>query len=246
VSLPRPLARIALTGTVLVGLLATGAGIASAHVTVSSPDASRGGYGKVVFRVPDESDTASTVKLAIQLPPKTPFASVSVQPVPGWTVTETQTAVNPPLKDDDGNSISSAVSVVEFDAVAGGGIAPGQFQEFALSVGAFPDADSVSFSAVQTYSDGTQVAWIEPTLEGQAEPEHPAPTLALTAASPSEAASSATSATSSDPHAGHTTAATGSTSGPVSLALFFGILALVVALAGVVLAWRAFRRTVAS
>jgi len=242
VSLPRPLVRIALIGTVLAGLVAGGAGIASAHVSVSSPDASKGGFGKVVFRVPNESDTAHTVKLAIQMPPKTPFASVSVQPVPGWTVTETQTAVNPPLKDDDGNSISSAVSVVEFDAVAGGGIAPGQFQEFALSVGPFPDADSVSFSAVQTYSDGTSVAWIEPTVEGQAEPEHPAPTLTLAAASSSEGAAPASSSATHD----HGTATTDSSSAPVSLALFFAILALVVALAGVVLAWRAFRRTVSS
>ena len=33
---------------------------ASAHVTVSSPDAKPGGYAKLVFRVPSESDTAST------------------------------------------------------------------------------------------------------------------------------------------------------------------------------------------
>jgi uncharacterized protein YcnI len=245
VSLPRPLARVALIGTVVVGLLAGGVGIASAHVTVSSPDASRSGFGKVVFRVPSESDTANTVKLRIQMPPKTPFASVSVEPVPGWTVAETSTTVNPPLKDDDFISISDAVSVVEFDAVAGGGIAPGQFQEFSLSVGPFPDADSVVFNAVQTYSDGTEVAWIEPTLEGQAEPEHPAPTLTLAAASSDASASSASSSAASDGH-DHGTASTDSTSGPVSLALFFGILALVVALAGVVLAWRAFRRTVSS
>jgi periplasmic copper chaperone A len=242
VSLPRPLARIALIGVVLAGLLAAGAGIASAHVTVSSPDASRGGFGKVVFRVPDESDTASTVKLRIQLPPKTPFASVSVLPVPGWTVTQTRTAVNPPLKDDDGNSITDAVSVVEFDAAAGGGIAPGQFQEFALSVGPFPDADSLAFSVVQNYSDGTSSAWIEPTVEGQAEPEHPAPVLTLAAAS-SDAAPAAESSSATHDHG---TATTDTSSAPVSLALFFAILALVVALAGVVLAWRAFRRTVSS
>ena len=44
-----------------------------------------------------------------------------------------------PLTDDDGDTITERVSVVEFDAAAGGGIAPGQFQEFSLSAGPFPD-----------------------------------------------------------------------------------------------------------
>jgi cobalamin biosynthesis Mg chelatase CobN len=101
------------------------------------------------------------------------------------------------------------------------------------------------FNVVQTYSDGTEAAWIEPTVEGSPEPQHPAPVLKLTATAAATAAAPSSSS-SSDEHAGHTSASTDDTSAPVSLALFFGILALVVALAGVVLAWRAFRRTVGS
>ena len=66
------------TTTTVAGVLALGVGSASAHVGVSSTDAAPGGEGKVTFRVPDESDTASTVSLRIQLPTKTPLASVSV------------------------------------------------------------------------------------------------------------------------------------------------------------------------
>ena len=67
-SLPRPLARLAVI--VLAASLAVlaSAGLASAHVGVSSPDATPGGYGKVTFRVPNESDTASTIKLEVQIP----------------------------------------------------------------------------------------------------------------------------------------------------------------------------------
>ena len=54
---------------------------ASAHVTVSSPDASPGGFGKLVFRVPTESETASTVKLSVTLPTDTPFALVSAKSI---------------------------------------------------------------------------------------------------------------------------------------------------------------------
>ncbi len=46
-------------------VLAGAATSASAHVTVSSPDAKPGGYAKLVFRVPTESDTARTTKLVV-------------------------------------------------------------------------------------------------------------------------------------------------------------------------------------
>jgi uncharacterized protein YcnI len=223
----------------VAGLLAAGSGIASAHVTASSADAAQGGEGKVTFRVPDESDTARTVKIRVELPTKTPIASVSVLPVPGWTVKPTRVPLNPPVKTDDGDTITETVSVVEFDAAAGGGIAPGEFQEFALSVGPLPKVASLAFPVVQTYSDGKEVAWIEPTVEGAPEPEHPAPVLALTAAAASAAPATASAA---DPHAGHTTAAT--TSSPAGAALFVALVALAVALAGVVMAYLARRRSV--
>ncbi len=222
-SLSRPLVRVAVVVlSALVTVLAS-AGLAAAHVSVSSPDAGAGGYGKLVFRVPNESDSASTVKIRIQIPTDPPFASMSVQPVPGWTATTTKTPLVPPVTDDDGNQITEAVSVVEFDAGAGG-IAPGQFQEFALSGGPFPEADSLTFPVIQTYSDGNESAWIEPTVDGQAEPEHPAPVLAL-AANPA-AASSAQPTTAAHEHAA-------TTDQPAGVALFLAILALVVAIAGV-------------
>ena len=83
--------------------------------------------------------------------------------------------------DNHGQEITSYVSVVEFRAEAGGGIGPGEFQEFSLSGGPFPDVDAVAFPTVQTYSDGSETAWIDPVVEGQDEPEHPTPTLSLTA-----------------------------------------------------------------
>src|SRR3954468_14043974 len=186
VSLLRPLVRVAVVVLAALAAVLATAGLASAHVTVSSPDAAARGDGKIVLRVPNESDTASTVKIRIQLPTKTPLASVSTQPVPGWTATTTKAPLNPPVKDDDGNTISEAVSVVEFDAAPGGGIGPGEFQEFALSGGPFPDAGSLTFPVVQSYSDGSESAWIEPTVGGQAEPEHPAPVLTLAAAAADE------------------------------------------------------------
>ena len=99
-SLPRPLARL---GVVVLALLTTlaaalaGAGSAAAHVSVSSTDAAAGGFGKVTFRVPNESDTASTVALRISIPEESALASLRAQPVPGWTVTTTTSDLQTPL-----------------------------------------------------------------------------------------------------------------------------------------------------
>ena len=179
-SLPRPVSRSALVAAMAFGLVAAGGGIASAHVSVSSSDATPGGFGKMTFRVPNESDTASTVSLRIQIPEEAAMASLRVQPVAGWTATMTTAELGTPLE-AHGEEISSYVSVVEFRAEDGGGIAPGEFQEFALSGGPFPDAENLAVPVVQTYSDGSEAAWIEPTVAGQAEPERPAPVLTLTA-----------------------------------------------------------------
>jgi uncharacterized protein YcnI len=236
VSLPRALQRLVVLVLATLIAVAASIGVASAHVTVSSPDAAPGGFGKLVFRVPNESDTASTVSLRIQIPQEAAMASLRAQPVPGWTVTFTESDLEEPI-DNHGQEISTYVSVVEFRAEDGGGIRPGEFQEFALSGGPFPDVDEVSFPTVQNYSDGSESAWIEPAV-GDAEPEHPAPTLTLT--------------TSGDPASATTETDTASAAeatddgSPGSLALFLSILALLTGIAGVVLGWRAGRRTVSS
>ena len=220
------------------GLLVAGTGVAAAHVTVSSANAAPGGYGKLTFSVPDESDTASTVALRIQLPADTPITSVRAQPVPGWTVSLTRAALDPPVQTEDGETVDSAVSVVEFRADAGGGIAPGEFQEFALSGGPFPDVDSLAFNAVQSYSDGSEVAWIEPTVEGQPEPEHPAPVLSLAAADTTPGTAAASSSAGAD--------AGGSTSTTATVALVVAVLGLLAGGAGLFLGLAARRRTVSS
>ncbi len=246
VSLPRSLARLATVLAAALAVLLTAVGVAAAHVTVSSADASPGGYGKFTFRVPNESDTASTVVVRIQIPEEAAMASLRTEPMPGWTVTTTTAGLAEPLE-AHGQEIREYVSVVEFRAEDGGGIRPGQFQEFALSGGPFPDVDRATFPVVQGYSDGSESAWIEPTVEGQPEPEFPAPVLTL-----GEADGAGAPVAESSPSGTSTAAATDHSHGavvasdPSGLALFLAILALLVGGSGAVLGWRAYRRTVAS
>lgn len=175
----RRTATAAVAATALVALFATPA---LAHVTVNSPNAVAGGYATVNVKVPTESDTASTVGVKVQLPEDHPFASVSVKPHPGWTYTASKTTLDKPI-DSHGEQITEAVSTIEWKA-DGPGIAPGEYDEFSLSVGPLPDdADSLTFKAIQTYSDGTEVSWIEEAADGADEPEHPAPLLTVAPAS---------------------------------------------------------------
>lgn len=175
--------------TVALGTLGAMSGLfllaapASAHVTVSSTSAVQGGYATVTFKVPNEEADASTTKLVVQLPTDTPFASASTQPIPGWTSKQTTTKLAKPIKTDDGE-VSEGVSEITWTADTSAAIKPGEFQAFNVSLGPLPKKSSITFKALQTYSNGEVVRWIQTPAPGSSEePEHPAPTLELAAAS---------------------------------------------------------------
>lgn len=198
-SSPRRWARIGIVGVLAAALLGLGAGVASAHVTVNPPNATAGSYAKLTFRVPTESDAASTVSVQVSLPTDHPFASVSLQPVPGWTATKKTATFDPPVTAGK-FTLTDAVSAVTWTADDGVGVKPGEFQEFSLSVGPVPDVASLTFPAVQTYSDGSVVTWDQVAAAGQ-DPhslDHPAPLLTVAAAAQPTASSPAPSSGSSD------------------------------------------------
>lgn len=169
-----------------VGVALVPALTAHAHVSVSSPDAAPGGFGKLVFRVPSESDTANTTALTVELPTDTPFRFVSIGAVPGWTAEALTTELPEPVE-GDGFTITEAVTSVTWTA-DGEGLPPHQFTEFALSVGPFPDGvDQLVFPATQTYSDGEVVEWAEVADDDESEPARPAPVLALSDPAATEA-----------------------------------------------------------
>jgi len=226
----------ALTGGFLVAGLVL-AGSASAHVKVSGVDAVQGGSGVITFRVPSESDTASTTGLLITFPAATPFTSVSVQPKAGWTAKVTKKPLPHPLTDDDGGTITDYVAQVDFTATgpgSGAGIPQGEFDMFNLSVGPFPKAPSMTLAALQTYSDGTTVNWNEKSANGT-EPDHPAPVLQLAAASGAQPAT--TSQTGASQTAASGSGSGGSPSWPGITGLILGAAALVVAAAAPITAW---------
>jgi uncharacterized protein YcnI len=230
-------AALAAAGVLLI------AGPASAHVTVQPNQATAGAADQVfAFRVPNESDTASTVKVDVYFPADHPIASALVGTVPGWT-SEVKTAkLAQPIQTDDGQ-VTQAVSEIVW---TGGKIAPGQYQDFTVDFGQLPkDTKQLLFKTLQTYSDGSVVRWIDaPAAAGGTEPQHPAPTLDLTAAGASTGSASG-DATASGGSGHQTTAASVSASAADSsddAARVLGGLGVAVGLAGVVLGFLGWRR----
>jgi uncharacterized protein YcnI len=214
---------------------------ASAHVTVNANTAVQGGYAKVTFRVPNESDTASTTKVEVTLPADTPFASVSLKPVAGWTMAPVKSKLAKPI-DAHGTQINEAVTKITWTATGDAAIKPGQFQEFDVSLGPLPQVPQVVFKALQTYSDGNVVRWIDPpAAAGAEEPQNPAPTLKLAkaAAAGADAVKGAPPAVVADAAA----AGGGDDDGGNGVAVGLGVAGLVAGLAGLVLGGLAFSRT---
>jgi periplasmic copper chaperone A len=212
--------------------------LASAHVEIKPGEVEGGDFTQVAFTVPNERDDASTTKLVVDLPADQPLASVQTTPVAGWTVTTKERTLDEPI-DFFGTPKDKVVSQITWTAMDGG-ISPGEFQNFTVSLGVLPTSGVLTFKAVQTYSSGEVVKWDEVAAAG-AEPEHPAPTLTLTA--PAEGSGHSDSSESTDSQtaalgtgASDTAAGEGDSSTTVSLAL--SIAALVASIAALALSWR--------
>lgn len=173
--------------TTTAGIIAAGAAAASAHVSVDPDDTAANGYSHLTFNVPNESPTAKTSKLEVKLPTDTPFTSVSVKPVEGWTA-QVITGDLPKPVTVAGATVTKAPTSVVWTADEAHQIGQNQYQAFSLSVGRLPaEGTTVTLEAAQTYSDGTVVNWNESGGAGQPEPKHPAPSFTTTAEDASHA-----------------------------------------------------------
>ncbi len=206
---------------------------AGAHVTVSPSSVPQGtGDALLTFRVPNESPTASVVGVRIQFPTDHPIAVLSPQAGSGWTVNVASVRLAKPVTTDDG-TFTTVVSEIDWSA---GTIPVGQFGAFNVLAQGLPSGvGRLAFKAVQLYSDGTSVAWIQVPDKSVPDPPHPAPVLVLSSAQGST----------STPTTAAPTVATGSGSGTTSgLAVVALIVAGLAAVVAVLAVWlgRPFRR----
>lgn len=212
---------------------------AGAHVTVQPPQAAAGGYTVIDVRVPNEQDDQGTVKVQVQFPAG--VASASYQPLPGWKVrVKTRKAAKP--IEVHGEQVGDEIDTVTWTGDGRTGIvAPGQFQDFPLSI-RVPDGapgTALTFKALQTYEDGEVVRWI-----GASDGESPAPQLTLEAAADEHGAAPSAEKPET-PAAGHAdTAETTDDDGDSNtLPIVLGALGLVAGLSGLGVALAGRRRT---
>ena len=180
-SVRRAALRIGVGVTAAVAAAVSLPGAAQAHVTIQPPTAEGGGFSVVAIRVPNERDDASTTRVQVTLPEDQPLGSVSTTPIEGWSIKTATRKLDEPIE-MFGAKLDTVVSQVTWTATAGG-VRPGQFEDFELSLGQLPESGRLNFTALQSYSSGEQVRWNEVAADAATEPEHPAPSLLLTAPS---------------------------------------------------------------
>jgi hypothetical protein len=144
------------------------AGQAWAHVEVSAQPARALATDSVIsFSAEAESGSAGIASVRVVLPQGIVPADVSYVAGPsGWTLAATS----------DGFTVSGKALAVHTDAA------------YKIKVKQLPDAPSIAFKTLVTYSNGDVDRWIEIPSASNPNPEHPAPVLKLAAAaSPTQA-----------------------------------------------------------
>ncbi len=234
--LTRVHARTAVIAAALITAVVTAAGPASAHVEVEAEGArALDQNATLTFVAESESATAGITKLEVILPNGITPADVTYDEGPkGWKFASTDRGY----------------------AVSGPAITAGQDAEYAVTVRQLPNAKSLAFKTLQSYSDGRVDRWIE--LEQSDDGGHSdsaAPILELAAAAPGAetvspspttqptASAPTTPSQPADPtpsKSGAGTAADGTDDDGMSPALPIGLGVAALALAGGVVWW--FRR----
>ncbi len=165
--------RIALTAVAALALLAPAA--AQAHVSLHPNEVPIGSFATLDIRVPNEMESANTVKLAVQVP--TGFLDVSPEYMPGWTPKVLTAKLAKPVQTDDGEVTEQVKEIVWTGDGQQGKIPPGQFLNFPISTEIPGKAgEELTFKVLQYYDNGETVRWIGPPNS-----EEPAPQIDVTA-----------------------------------------------------------------
>jgi uncharacterized protein YcnI len=144
---------------------------AAAHISLHPNTIPAGAFATVDVRMPGEQEGAHVTKLDMLFPPG--FTSVAYENVPGWSVQVVNQKVNPPIETDAGPVSEEVAQVIWTWTGPLGRVDNNQFIQLPLSV-AIPRnlaGQALLFKAVQSYSNGQVVHWIDPGLSA----EHPAP-----------------------------------------------------------------------
>jgi uncharacterized protein YcnI len=165
-------------GAGVVGAFAL-AGPAAADVTVSPSAAARGGPAELAFQITEDRPGAYTTQVELDAPEATPIAEIYPMSADDWAPRVATRQLSQPVELIHGTTTSEVVSSVTWLRVTGPPADPTKPAELRVSLGPMPTTETVSFTIVQTYSDGTVVRWADPPASGGTRPAHPAPVVTL-------------------------------------------------------------------
>jgi uncharacterized protein YcnI len=129
----------------MLGALSLFAGMASAHVTIGPKETSQGAYQMFTVKVPSEKEDVSTTKIQVLIPEDVTISRF--EPKPGWTYE---------IQKDGSDKITSVTWTTE-----GEGLTATEFGQFNMNGKVGDKATEIIWKAIQTYSDGSVVEWVE-------------------------------------------------------------------------------------
>ncbi|GAB3807575.1 hypothetical protein GCM10027605_38170 [Micromonospora zhanjiangensis] len=147
-----------------------------ADVAITPNFAVRGDAAKVTFRVSDTRPGAYTTKVELRFPADVPVAEVYPLSVPDWAPQMTTRTLDNPIGGLHQGATSTVTSAVIWTRAGAG--RPGGAADLTISMGPIPQRDRLTFTLLQTYSDGTVATFGDP-VAGAPEPAGPAPVLTL-------------------------------------------------------------------
>jgi len=164
----------------LAGLV-LGAVPAGAHIHAEPHEVPAGASSIVSFTTGHGCDGSPTNEIRIRIPE--PIVSASPQWMAGWDAEKTMEALDEPVEQAHGDPLTERVAEITFTAQPGNELPDGQRGVYTITFTA-PDTpgESLVFPVVQGCVEG-ESAWIEETVEGEDEPEMPAPIVTIGEAS---------------------------------------------------------------
>lgn len=222
--------RIALGATAGVAIALAAPLAASAHVGVTPDTTAAGAYANLTFAVPHGCDGSATTEVRITIPEDVITVTPTVNP--NWDVVEVPSESDPDY-----------TAAVVYTAKTP--LADGLRDTFTLSV-PLPDGeagDVLAFPVLQTCEVGS-TAWDQETVEGEEEPEHPAPLITLTEATGDAHGHGAASdeAETTTAEGDSASAASAPSDAAAGTAIGIGVAGLIAGLVGIALAVWALRR----
>jgi uncharacterized protein YcnI len=168
----RVFAPIVAAGALALALVPGATGMA--HIVATPSQGAAGSFFQASFRVGHGCEESPTVAVRIQIPAG--VSGVRAQAKPGWE-TELVTGTLPEPIESEGQTITEGVTEVIW---RGGPLSNDNYDDFGLTM-RLPNTpgETLHFRTIQDCEEG-ELAWIEIAAEGEEEPEHPAPAIAIT------------------------------------------------------------------